>query len=257
MAEESKNELQKRITNEISTEIKLSKDDIEQMYGGMEQEDVTIPRVVILQGLSPEVTEGKGSPGQFYVKGFERNLGKGPVELIVVMRSKSRIRWRDLKLGGGILCTSSDAKLGKGDPGGECEKCQFASWQSSDGRPGCDLYQNVIVVLRKDEDWVPMALSGNRTKLKAIKNLNSLLMLEMSKGRPLCSKSYMLEPMQRQNPQGMQYFTYRISPGNNNTQLPLEEQKKALEIFGSLRGKKLNIVEESPEEGVPAASTEF
>lgn len=255
---ESKNELEAKAKTELSTELKVSQADLSQMYGDMGQEDITIPRIVVLQGLSPEVTEGKGSPGQFYVKGFERNLGKGPVEFVVILRNKSRIRWRDLKLGGGLLCTSLDAKIGQGDPGGECEKCTFASWQSSDGRPGCDLYQNVIVVLRKDDVWVPMALSGNRTKLKPIKNLNSLLMLEMTKGRPMCSKSYLLEPTQKQNSQGMGYFTYRISPGNNNAELPIEEQKKALAIFNSIKGKALNIATESPEEhATPAPSNEF
>ena len=59
MAEEKKNEVQAKAKakTEISTELQMSKDDIEQMYGGMGQEDVTIPRIVILQGLSPEVVE--------------------------------------------------------------------------------------------------------------------------------------------------------------------------------------------------------
>jgi len=256
MTTEKKNELQKKTSSEISAELSVSKADLEQMYGGMGQEDVTVPRVVILQGLSPEVTEGKGTPGQFYIKGFERNLSKGPVEFIVIMRNKSRIRWRDLKLGGGILCTSTDAKIGQGDPGGECEKCAHNTWTSTDGKPTCDLYQNVILVLRQDEDWVPMALSGNRTKLKAIKNLNSLLMLEMSKGRPLCAKSYLLESMQRQNPQGLQYFTYRISPGNNNVSLPIEEQRRALALYNSLRGKKLNIIEDTDDINPTPQSTD-
>lgn len=251
---DKKNEIQKKPEQQLSTDIKMSKDDLAQMYGGMEQEDVTIPRLVILQGLSPEVSEGKGSPGQFYVKGFERNVGKGPVEFIVIMRNKSRLRWRDLKLGGGIVCSSTDAKIGKGDPGGNCETCQFASWASADGRPGCDLYQNAIVVLRKDGEWVPMALSGNRTKLKALKNLNSLLMLEMMKGRPMFSKSYMLEPMQKTNPQGMMYFVYRIVPGNNNVPLPNEEQQKALEIFNSLKTKRIIVAEENPD--VPTGPVE-
>jgi len=251
------NEIQKSESKEVSTELKLSKADIEQMYGGMGQEDITIPRIVVLQGLSPEVMDGKGKPGEFYIKGFERNLGKGPIEFIVILRSKSRLRWRDLKLGGGILCQSPDAKLGVGNPGGECEKCSLASWQTDTGQPGCDLYQNIIMVLRKDEDWIPMALSGNRTKLKPIKNLNSLLMLEMTKGRPMFAKAYSLEPMQKQNTQGMQYFTYRISPANDNKPLPVEEQQKAMNIYNGIKGKKLNIVEDQETEIKPAASTDF
>lgn len=238
-------------------QMKVGKEDLEAMYGGMEQEDITIPRVVILQGLSPEVTEGRGKPGDFFVKGLERNLGSTPVEVVVLMRSKSRIRWQDLTLGGGILCRSEDSKIGVGDPGGSCEVCPLAAWTGTD-KPACDLYQNLIVVFRQDEDWFPVALSGNRTKLKALKNLNSLLLLEQAKSRPLCSKSYLLESLQQTNSKNLKYFSFRISPANDNKQIPIAEQQRAMAIFGSLKGRKIEIVQErETEASAEAPSKEY
>lgn len=234
-------------------QVKLSKQELEEMYGGLEQEDVAIPRLVILQGLSPEVTEGQGRPGEFYIKGHTRNIGKGPVEIIVLMRSKSRIRWQDLTLGGGILCQSGDSKTGIGDPGGDCTVCPLAEWTGT-GKPTCDLYQNLIIVLRKDDDWFPVALSGNRTKLKAMKNLNSLLLMELGKGRPLFSKSYNLESLEKTSSKGLKYHSYRVSPANGNAQIPLADQQRAMQIFSSLRGKHIEIVQEHAEKDAEATA---
>jgi hypothetical protein len=231
----------------------MNQEDLKEMYGDLGSEDVIIPRLVILQGLSPAVSEGQGKPGEFYVTGIQRNLGMEPIEIICIMRNKSRIRWRDLTLGGGILCRSFDSRLGVGDPGGDCETCKFQQWTAMK-RPECDIYQNLIIVLRRDNEWMPMALSGNRTKLKVMKNLNTMLMLELSKGRPLCSKSYMLSPKNASNAQGLKYFNYSVSVGNNNQPISDEEQSKAIAIFGSLKGKKIKVDEAPGEDQAETAS---
>lgn len=255
-------ELTKKETQAISTVPQMSKEELRDQFGEMNSNDITIPRIVILQGLSPEVSEGRGKPGEFYIKGLERNLGNKSVEIVVLLRNKSRIRWQDLQLGGGILCRSFDSRKGQGDPGGDCSACKFQTWEVSDsnksGRPGCDIYQNLIVVLRQDDDWMPMAISGNRSKLKALKNLNSLLMVEMSKNRPLFAKSYLLEPKEATNPKGLRYFSYRISPGNSNAVIPDAEQYRAYDLFKSLQGKKIDIVQEQEkEESTGSPSGEF
>lgn len=216
-----------------------------EMYGDMDSNDVTVPRIVVLQALSPEVTDGKGKPGELYVKGIERNLGSTPLEIIILLRNKSRIRWISQQLGGGTACRSVDAKQGIGDPGGACDSCPHSQWsvksENPKGSPGCDVYQNLIVVLRHDEDWFPMALSGNRTKLKPMKNLNSLLMVEMQKSRPLFAKSYIVEVVKLTNKMGQPYHSIRFSPGNGNAVLPEADQKAAFEVFKAIRGKNIEI----------------
>lgn len=249
-------ELEKQQTKAVSTVPQMSSQELRDQFGEMDSNDITIPRIVILQGLSPEVSEGRGKPGEFYIKGLERNLGNKPLEIVVLLRNKSRIRWQDLQLGGGILCRSFDAKAGQGEPGGNCDTCPMQAWEVSEtnksGRPGCDLYQNLIVVLRTDEDWMPMAVSGNRSKLKALKNLNSLLMVEMAKSRPLFAKSYIMESTEKTNTKGLRYFSYRISPGNGNAMIPEPEQLRAYDLYKSLSGKKLNIVQEPDKEEAAA-----
>lgn len=255
-------ELTKKEAQAVSTVPQMSPEELRSQFGDMDSNDITIPRIVILQGLSPEVSEGRGKPGEFFIKGLERNLGNKPVEIVVLLRNKSRIRWQDLQLGGGILCRSFDAREGQGDPGGNCDACKYQAWEVSEtnksGRPGCDIYQNLIVVLRLDDDWMPMAISGNRTKLKALKNLNSLLMVEMSKGRPLFGKSYLVESQEKTNSKGLRYHSYRISPGNGNAMLPEAEQLRAYDLFKGLQGKKIDIVQEQEKEEVAGQpSSEF
>jgi hypothetical protein len=227
--------------------------DLALMGGGMDSGDISIPRMVILQSTSPEISDALGTPGDFFIKGINQNLGKGPLEIIPLLRSKSRIRWKPIDEGGGLLCRSIDGKTGQGDPGGNCDTCTKKEWIHKDPKsgklkPDCDLYENIICVLRGQEDWIPVAFSGSRTRLKAIKDLNTLLMFELNKGRPLFSKCYTVKGMKKTGTVGNTYFTFGVSTGNNNQVLPQEEIVKAAAIFNSIKGKKLVVSEDREEE---------
>ena len=229
---------------------KMSQEDQELMFGDMGAEDLSIPRITVLQGLSPEVSEGLGTPGDLFVKGLNQNLGKAAVEIIPLLRNRSRIRWKAMDDGGGILCQALDGLNGVGDPGGDCQSCNFKEWivkdpKSGKMKPGCDLFQNVICVLRKEEEWVPMALSGSRTKLKALKDLNSLLMLEQQKGRPIFGKSYTLKAVKKSSG-AISYFNLSITPGNGNQVLPDVEVHKAAKLFQGFLGKTIRV-DQTPE----------
>lgn len=236
---------------------KMSAADLALMGGGMDSEDIAVPRLVILQSLSPEVTtERVGQPGDFYLKGLNLNLGRGPLEIIPLLRSKSRMRWKPMDMGGGILCQSSDGVTGVGEPGGNCGTCTKKDWIHKDAKtgklkPDCDLNQNVICVLRGQSDWVPVAFSGSRTRLKAFKELNSLLMIELNKGRPIFTKCYAVKSVTRQSG-AIVYQAFTISPGNNNQLLPPDEQKKAWDFFQGIKGKKLIVTADEDEMGIPA-----
>ena len=234
-------------SKELSQMMAVSKEDQALMYGDMGSEDVSIPRLAILQGLSPEVSEGQGNPGDFFVKGLGLNLGKGPLEIIPIMRSKSRIKWRSLDQGGGIMCQSRDGKNGLGDPGGYCGNCPEADWVGSK-KPGCDLYQNIIVVVRNHEDWIPMALSGSRTKLKVLKDFNTLLLVEIQKQRALFCKAYTLKGVNRSGPNNTKYFNFSFHPANDNKILDEAEIKRGFQVFNSLKGKNIEVMQDQEDQ---------
>jgi hypothetical protein len=221
----------------------MSQAELNSMYGDLETGDITVPRLTVLQGLSPEVADGLGRPGNLFVKGLNQELGK-ELEIIPMMRSKSRIYWTPLSEGGGILCQAPDGQKGQGDPGIMCDQCELKEW--ADGQPPkCDVYENVILLVRGSEDLIPMALSGARTKLKAMRDLNTLFMSQLIKGRPLYMKSYIIKVVEKTNKTNLKYFSIKIVPGNNNQLLPDDEIQSAKRVFESIRGKTLNIVQDN------------
>src|SRR3990167_446075 len=240
---------QAEVSNEISTNV-MSSDDLTQSYGDIDREHVNIPRMVMLEQLSPEVGDGLGKSGDFFIKGLNQNLGIGPIEVVVLMRGHSRMRWKDINEGGGILCQALDGKTGSGDPGGSCADCRLKEW-SGKTQPQCDLYENFIVVQRNllaQQEGFPLAISGSRTKLKGLKDFNTILMQSIQQRRPLFVKSYLIKSVEKINPKipgNNKYHTFQISVGNGNAQLPPEEQQLAYQLFKSFAGRSIHIDQEN------------
>lgn len=242
-----------------STEV-VSDADLKEMYGDLSREHVSIPRFVITEGTSPEFKESLSKIGHFFVKGLNVDLGANPLEVVVIMRAHSRMRWRDIKDGGGIVCQALDGKKGVGDPGGECLKCNLKEWGTFEGKsvkPQCDLYENFVIVERsalQAGEPTPMAISGSRTRLKGLKDFNTLLMQSLQLGRPLYCKSYLIKPVKRSK--GInEWHVFQVSVGNQNQQLPKEEQVLAYQLFKSFSGRGIVIDQDNPadEQVAPSA----
>ncbi len=69
--------------------------------------DVEVPRITLLQSLSPEVTDGDQKPGEFYHSIAEITLGK-ELKIIPVFVSKRYLLWKPRHEGGGILARADD-----------------------------------------------------------------------------------------------------------------------------------------------------
>ena len=69
--------------------------------------DIEIPRLVLLQSLSPQVVDGDEKPGVFYHSVLEEAIG---TELLIVpiCMTKAYILWKPLHEGGGILARADD-----------------------------------------------------------------------------------------------------------------------------------------------------
>ena len=229
----------------------LSQEDMASMYGDMGKEHISIPRLTILEQLSPEVGDNLGKPGDFFIKGLNQNLGPNPLELVVLMRSHSRMSWTPLAEGGGIICQAADGNRGVGLPGGDCNKCPNKEWQGK-AKPLCDLYENFIVVQRsalQAGEAFPMAISGSRTKLKALRDFNTILMQSIQKRRPLFAKSYKVSTVVKQNPKipgNNKYHVFQITAANENQVLPIGEQQEAFDLFKSFSGKSFSIQQDEP-----------
>lgn len=130
-------------------------------------EDVAPPMLKLLQGLSPEVQDGLGTPGQWVLSGFDPKD-----DLIVVPVSFARRReYRDPDTFA-LLCKSFDGETGQGEPGGDCASCPMNKW--NDGKPPkCQfMYSYVMYVSDFQAGGI---VNFKRTGLAAGKALNSIM----------------------------------------------------------------------------------
>lgn len=255
----SKNKTEVAVKTETSNLPALSAVDAREMYGEINQSDLVIPRLTVLEGLSPAVTKEKlGHPGDFFVTGFKKNLGSDPLEVVILKRlGRSNIRWKPLKDGGGKLCEAKDAKTGIGEPGGQCATCHYKDWTTDkDGKqvpPLCDENQNFIVVpramLQDPESAFPYAISGSKARLQEFKNLNMLLMGLMGRRLPLYAKSLIITPREKTSKTvaNAVYHDFVFSFGNNNAILPEEEIRAAAAVAARFSNAR---VEEEHQETV-------
>lgn len=112
--------------NALSAERMQSKKGVKKL----DREDQMIPRLKLMQGLSPEVQEGIAKYGDLVNSLTKENYGK-TLTVVPVMWWKSRIYWRDRKEGGGIICRSFDAVTGS--VFGKCETCEHKNWTVENG----------------------------------------------------------------------------------------------------------------------------
>lgn len=73
----------------------------------IDQSDLIIPRVALMQAISPEVVEGRAASGEFWHTINEVVLGT-TLRLAVVHHSKRYTLWRPRHAGGGIIARASD-----------------------------------------------------------------------------------------------------------------------------------------------------
>lgn len=77
--------------------------------------DLEIPRLILLQSLSPQVTEGDERPGTFYHTILEEAIGeKGqPLRIVPIFADIKFILWRPRHEGGGILARADQGPDGE------------------------------------------------------------------------------------------------------------------------------------------------
>ena len=103
----------KNVTKAETTELAVSDlpDFMKGMAGtgseGISNEDVGLPRISMLQALSPQVATGEGKPGDFYHLLAEKNLGN-KLRFIPIIVSRSYMLWRPRETGGGLLARADD-----------------------------------------------------------------------------------------------------------------------------------------------------
>jgi hypothetical protein len=174
-----------------------------------DQSDVVLPRIKLLQGISPEITTfDSAKVGEFWHSGMDINLGP-KVRFVIADRRKKYLLAAPLEDGQGVLARSDDAvtwdRLGKWSikmkgvkkpieweiTDLDVLKSDLTSWGTSNPEdensgPAATLFYDYLVFLPDHLDLGPSIISLARSAVKkAKKGLNDKIKLHETNGRPM------------------------------------------------------------------------
>lgn len=134
--------------------------------GNIEKEDMILPTIRLLQGMSQAVTDGvEGAQPGLFMHSASQTIYKPPLRLIVVAHHKSNAFYpqaNNLAHRGLERCISRDAV--KGDRYGFCEECRKCLDWGENGQPPLGSQSHVFTVLTEEG---PAVMRFNRTSFKA------------------------------------------------------------------------------------------
>ncbi len=213
------------------------------------REDLVLPRLMICQAMSPQRKKTNPNYIAALTDGDLFNSVTGEiygseVQLIPLLFSKSRLYFRDLASGGGILCQSFNGVDG-GSLSPTCEACPNSKFDGLGKAPVCNLFYNFPSLILPSQELI--AASFKSTGLKAGKNwLSRMALLK----KPAYAGVYQLRVVEQANQKGT-FFAPVVSFKRWTT---FEELQLAQSQFAALRGKTIrtdDAVEEEQDENVP------
>lgn len=151
---------------------------------GFEDEDagdVIIPRVKVIQTLSPERKDRIAEEGDI-INSLTKEKLNGKV-FIPVFKFNNNVWWKDRSEGGGILCMARDGKVGSTSDGtnlmcASCRRCEFDNTKTGkEALPTCTKYINFFGFFAGER--MPIILSFSKTSYNEGKKLYSLAKVTM------------------------------------------------------------------------------
>ena len=189
-------------------------------------EDLILPRVELLQALSPTVIAGNAVAGKI-VNNITKEEITNPV-LVPVFLTKNWIRWRKREEGGGMVWRSND-------PTDE-RVIEESKWGADGAKPLATAYLNFLCMLEGED--LPIIVSFANTNYKTGRKW--LTLTKMSMGH-LWDSQYKLTSHSVTNNKGTFYVfdVARVGPATS------EQKEKAEGLSKMFAGKDLNFEAES------------
>lgn len=237
------NEIMKKETDELAVQ--------NGMPMGFEDEeagDVIIPRVKVIQTLSPERKDKIAEEGDI-INSLTKEKLNGKV-FIPVFKFNNNVWWRERSEGGGIKCMARDGRIGSMSDGTtmmctQCRRCEFDnSKQGKESLPTCTKYINFFGFFAGER--MPIILSFSKTCYNEGKKLYSLAKVTM---------------------QNMWNFGYKLdekmlAKGGNEWYVPVmtaagptdeDDRAFALQLFVAYRNKMQDVAYDMDDNGASGA----
>jgi hypothetical protein len=212
----------------------------------VEQGDIALPRIDIIQDLSPQHKETKpeyipGAKVGMLFNTLTRELYPNGVSVVPVWYDKQFLVWKDQKKGGGLKGVF-----------GKHEKTQAENhaMELGDDYECVETPTQIVIVV--DDDGQPLyeaTIPLSKSKMKVNRQWNSLIMMN---GGDRFSRQYRLESVEDQNSEGQEYLNYRVNnEGYATEEAYLRAEKLYESISSGARTTKANysdVAEERTEE---------
>lgn len=143
--------------------------------------DMIVPRIKVVQTLSPERKEKLADEGDI-INSLTKEKLNGKV-FIPVFKFNNNIDWKDRSDGGGIQCMARDGRIGERSDGtkimcASCKRCEFDNTkQGREAVPKCTKYINFFGFFAGER--MPIILSFAKTNYNEGKKLYSLAKVTM------------------------------------------------------------------------------
>ena len=233
---------------------------------GIDNEDLTIPRLVFAQALTPAVKDGKVKDGDIFLNITQETLAsKGdPLVVVPLITYKEYLLWQDRKdRGGGLLARASavkvdgetkyawdkpntvfDNKIG-GKKAVQWETGEFVdsdgfdlkSWGTSDpddgsSPPAASVTHNYIVRLPEFGNMIA-AMSLSVTQVKRAKDFNAMLKLGTA---PIFARKFILSSEEDKSDSG-EFFNVRFRPYGYVTEEEMAANEDVIKSFENINVK--------------------
>lgn len=168
------------------------------------QDDLVIPRLSLIQSISPE--RKKTDPA--YIEGAEEGMMFNTVTrklyttatVVPVTYEKLFLAWRDRKLGGGFAGAHRTA---------EEANAAILAEEQTDGWEVQDTPTQLCILIDEDGTLSEIAIPMSRSKAKISKRWNSVIRVM---GGDRFSRAYTVTSVEDSNDQGQDYFNFSIVP---------------------------------------------
>ena len=219
---------------------------------GFEDEDagdMIIPRVKVVQTLSPERKDKQANEGDI-INSLTKERLNGKT-FVPVFKFNNNIDWKDRADGGGILCIARDGKVGEKSDGTQvmcasCRRCEFDNTkQGKEALPKCTKYINFFGFFAGER--MPIILSFAKTNYNEGKKLYSLAKVTMQN---MWNYGYILnEKLMAKN--GNEWYIATATPAGATGE---DDRAFALELYKSSRNTIQNVNFDIEDTGAEASS---